>query len=235
MELFLYNATYRLWICKDCQYAVTPQRLEAHFRGHHGRHPSAATPALRQAALTAMLKRPWLDSGQLIDEQTQMVLLTATLPLVMEGELCRRMKHAREEVRIFRAQTSRRNIAYRLWQPKTPREVGRGPYAWIKTNPMVLFVQDRIRRSPGGKVIVYANIIGQVMAMAQVLGCEVYHSKQINKAGVLDRFIWGECPMIVATSTLGMGVDIPDIHSIIHMVDGKVNNRILLSRISILS
>ncbi|KAH2700403.1 hypothetical protein KXV24_006046 [Aspergillus fumigatus] len=102
-----------------------------------------------------------------------------------------------------------------VWQPPIPR-VGRGPYQWIKSKAVVAFIQDRIRRAAGGKVIIYANIISQVTAMAWVLGCEAYYSEQLDKARVLVWFIRAS-PVITATSVLGMGVDIPNIRSIIHI------------------
>src|SRR5206468_1182950 len=43
-----------------------------------------------------------------------MVLLTATLPPTKEGEVWRRMNFLKEEVRLFRARTRRRNIRYGL-------------------------------------------------------------------------------------------------------------------------
>lgn len=52
--------------------------------------------------------------------------------------------------------------------------------------------------------------------MAQVLGYKAYYSKQLDKARVLAWFI-GASLVIAATSILGMGVDIPNIHSIIHL------------------
>jgi hypothetical protein len=51
---------------------------------------------------------------------------------------------------------------------------------------VVAFIQDRIQQAAGGKVIIYANIIGQVTTMARVLGCKAYYSNQLDKAGVLD-------------------------------------------------
>ncbi|KAF7184844.1 hypothetical protein CNMCM7691_006945 [Aspergillus felis] len=109
----------------------------------------------------------------------------------MEDELCRRMKYDWAAVTIYRARTSRPNVAYRVWRLD-------------------------MTGAAGGKVIIYANIIGQVTAMARVLGCEAYYSKQLDKAGVLARFM-GASPVIATTSVLGMGVDIPNIHSIIHI------------------
>lgn len=52
--------------------------------------------------------------------------------------------------------------------------------------------------------------------MAWVLGCEVYYSEQLDKAGVLVWFM-GASLVIAATSALGMGVDIPNIRSIIYI------------------
>lgn len=65
-------------------------------------------------------------------------------------------------------------------------------------------------------MIIYINIISQVTAMAWVLGCKAYYSEQLDKAGVLVWFI-GASPVIIATSVLGMGVDILNICSIIYI------------------
>jgi hypothetical protein len=66
MDLFLYNPTYHLWICivPRCQYAVPPSTLLTHLRTRHGSHPAAATLSLREAALEAMLQRPWADPAR---------------------------------------------------------------------------------------------------------------------------------------------------------------------------
>ncbi|PKX88229.1 P-loop containing nucleoside triphosphate hydrolase protein [Aspergillus novofumigatus IBT 16806] len=125
------------------------------------------------------------------------------------------MKYDQATMTIYRAQTSRPNVAYQVWQPDMTR-VGRGLYQWIKSEVVVAFIQDHIRQAAGGKVIIYANIIRQVTAMAQVLRCKAYYSEQLDKAGVLARFI-GASPVIATTSALGMGVDIPNIRSIIHI------------------
>jgi hypothetical protein len=41
-------------------------------------------------------------------------MLTATLPLSEEDELFRRMHFERDQVKIFRARTTRSNVAYRV-------------------------------------------------------------------------------------------------------------------------
>jgi superfamily II DNA/RNA helicase len=52
--------------------------------------------------------------GKLVAAETQIVILTATLPPSKEGELFRRMHFNLEQVKIFRAPTARTNVAYRV-------------------------------------------------------------------------------------------------------------------------
>ncbi|TKA25363.1 hypothetical protein B0A49_13552, partial [Cryomyces minteri] len=52
--------------------------------------------------------------GKLMMAETQMVLLTATLPPSEEEELWRRMCYEKEQVKVFRARTARVNVGYRV-------------------------------------------------------------------------------------------------------------------------
>jgi hypothetical protein len=61
MDLFIYNATYQIWICIDYRYAVTPRQFNTHLRSHHRHHPAARTAEHRQAALAEILKQPWIE------------------------------------------------------------------------------------------------------------------------------------------------------------------------------
>jgi superfamily II DNA helicase RecQ len=85
---------------------------------------------------------------------------------------------------------------------------------------VIIFMQARIQRArhaAGGKVVIYANTVRQAQAMAEVFGCEAYHSQQVDRAGVLEWFIQGITDVVTATNALGMGVDILDIRVIFHM------------------
>jgi helicase-like protein len=161
--------------------------------------------------------RPMLQQlGRLMTARTQMVLLTATLPPSLEDRLWQRMRWSREQVSVFRGRTSRTNVAYRIWRPMVERGF-EGPHRWIQMDHVASFIRDRIRRSRAGRTIVYAPVVAHVTTMAEILGCEAYYHDQLDKAGVLDRFRSQARGVIVATSALGMGVDIPDIRSIIHL------------------
>lgn len=64
MDLFIYNDTYWVWICRPCGYAVLVPYLQTHLATQHGKHPSAATPALQVAAQALMGRQPAWDLTQ---------------------------------------------------------------------------------------------------------------------------------------------------------------------------
>ncbi|EDN04941.1 conserved hypothetical protein [Histoplasma mississippiense (nom. inval.)] len=162
--------------------------------------------------------RPQMQQlGKLMAAKTQMVLLTATLPPGEEEKLWSRMHCTRADISLFRARTCRPNVAYRVWQPIIEGSEYGGLNRWFQAPSVVRFIQDRMRRTGEGKGVVYCQTVNQVTTMASALGCEAYHHHQIDKAGILERFRQGQYQVIVATSALGMGIDIPNIRSIIHV------------------
>jgi superfamily II DNA helicase RecQ len=64
---------------------------------------------------------------------------------------------------------------------------------------------------------VYGNSVTKVKELAKRLGCKAYHHHAAGKADMLGGFAAGNQRVIVATSALGMGVDIPDIRCIVHI------------------
>ena len=155
--------------------------------------------------------------GHLTQTRTQMVYLTATLPPTEEARFFPRIQHPPDTVRMFRGRTSRGNIRYLVWRPPMPVETPRGSSAWLETAVVQRFIQHQVQQAQPGKVVIYAPIVSQVTAMARLLGCPAYYSGQPDRVGVLQRFVDGTTPVLVATSALGMGVDIPDIRCIIHL------------------
>jgi superfamily II DNA helicase RecQ len=68
-----------------------------------------------------------------------------------------------------------------------------------------------------GKLIVYGNSKPKVKSFAEQLDCHAYHADAMGKASMLADFMAGKQRVIVATSALGMGMDIPDVRCIIHI------------------
>jgi superfamily II DNA helicase RecQ len=148
--------------------------------------------------------------GKLVAAETQMVLLTATLPPSEEEELYRRMHFQTEQVDMFRARTARVNVAYRVVYVQ--KAAGRE-----EEEAVLRIIQRRIRMIKSGKVVVYGGTVGKVKKIAEELGCNAYYHDAVGKASMLGEFMEGKQRVIVATSALGMGVDIPDIRCIIHV------------------
>ena len=148
--------------------------------------------------------------GRLVAAETQIVMLTVTLPPSEEDELFRRMHFDPEQVKMFRAPTTRTNVAYRVVK------VGKGAKQEAEAAVMAM-VRRKLSKYKAGKIVVYGNSVPKVKALAEKLGCQAYHHNAIGKASMLEAFMAGQQRIIVATSALGMGVDVPDIRCIIHI------------------
>jgi superfamily II DNA helicase RecQ len=66
-------------------------------------------------------------------------------------------------------------------------------------------------------VLVYCPSIEQTAMVAEKLGCESYHSQQLGQARILGRFLSGVFQVVVATSALEMGLNIPDVRIVFHI------------------
>ncbi|EED17274.1 DNA helicase recq1, putative [Talaromyces stipitatus ATCC 10500] len=58
---------------------------------------------------------------------------------------------------------------------------------------------------------------GSTVEIAHQLQCPAYHSKTVDRRGVLASFCQQKQGVMVATSALGMGIDIPDIQMVVHV------------------
>jgi superfamily II DNA helicase RecQ len=102
--------------------------------------------------------------GRLVAAETQIVMLTATLPLSKEGELFRRMHFDPEQVKMFRAPTARINVAYgvvKVGKQATKQEV---------EETVLAMVRRKLRKyKASSKVVVYGNSVPKVKALADKL------------------------------------------------------------------
>ncbi|KAF2022979.1 hypothetical protein EK21DRAFT_81853, partial [Setomelanomma holmii] len=137
---------------------------------------------------------------------TQMVMLTATLPPSEEDELFGRMHFDREQVKMFWAKTTRTNVAYQVIKTAKALKKEEAEAVVFKV------VRRKLRQYRSGKVVVYGNSVAKLhKKLAEQLGCNAYYHDAVGKASMLADFMAGKQRVIVATSALGMGVDIPDI------------------------
>lgn len=153
--------------------------------------------------------------GKLAFAETQMVLLTATLPPSEEDELFRRMYWRREEVTLIRASTVRPNIEY---------SVVDGPAEQTKRIEQVSALVGGVLKDasqPEGKAVVMCESKPEIKAIVEAgwFPCEPFHADMAEdrKEEVLDDFRSGRVRVIVASGAFGMGIDIPDIRLVVHM------------------
>jgi superfamily II DNA helicase RecQ len=138
-------------------------------------------------------------------------MLTATLLPSEEDELFRRMHFNREQVKIFRARTTRTNVAYQFIKTAKALKKKEAEAVVLKA------VRQKWRQYRSGKVVVYRNLVGKVKKLAEQLGCNAYYHDAVGKASMLADFIASKQRVIVATSALGIEVDIPNIQCIVHI------------------
>ncbi len=154
-------------------------------------------------------RRQMQQLGDLVNVEAQMILLTATLPLSKEKELWRRMNFKETKVTLFRARTVRKNVKYQVVKVK-------GDGREEEEGFVVQMIQRVMRGYAEGKTVVYCNSVRKVKELAEALNCEVYYHDAEQKDEKLKEFRDDGERVIVATSALGLGIDIPDIRAIIH-------------------
>lgn len=154
--------------------------------------------------------------GHLAKFEAPMVYLTATLPHQQEALFCQRIGTTPEDAHIFRTHTTRPNLTYRIVDIPVPSHA-RYISNFAKEPRVVDLIQERIRHSVPGKVIIYAPTIPTVVDLGQRLDSEIYYANYQYKDAALQRFRSGISSVMVTTSALGMGIDIPDIRTIIHL------------------
>jgi RecQ family ATP-dependent DNA helicase len=139
------------------------------------------------------------------------VMLTATLTAQDQGRLFQQLKLAPDVVQVFRSpHTTRPNIRYQI-------QHGDG-----KDESAVAFIREQEARwhASGGKMIVYSASTMRVERLAEQLGCDAYHGQMPHpmRERALDGFTQASGGVtIVATNALGMGINIPNVRSVIHV------------------
>lgn len=160
--------------------------------------------------------------GRLVAAEVQTILLTATLPPSKEQELWKRMFWKGEEVCMFRARTTRGNIRYSVVEVQgrvgveVQGRVGKSATKKEEEEFVVKLIERKFRQYRPGKVIVYCNTRTKVKRLAEELGVDAYYSNADMKTEKFEDFVSGRQQLIVATSALGLGIDIPDIRAVIH-------------------
>ena len=116
----------------------------------------------------------------------------------------------------YRSHISRGNVAYRVHIVAVNKAFNQ-QFWWVEMPEVIIFIQARIQRIRPRRVIIYSTTKAYITQVAKQLEYKAYYSKQVNKNRILALFRAILGAVIMATSALGMGINIPDIHSIIYL------------------
>jgi superfamily II DNA or RNA helicase len=157
--------------------------------------------------------RPHLQRlGQLAQGETQMLLLTATLPPCQQNDLFVRMSWLPADVHLIRARTTRPNLRYAV--------IEGGPTTVTHRAALTQIVQSTRQARPQSKILIICQSIAHIQQIVQsgLFPCHAYYAKlrPIEKQSLLQGFRNGEISVLVASGAFGAGIDIPDIHLVIH-------------------
>ncbi|KAK5109836.1 hypothetical protein LTR85_002041 [Meristemomyces frigidus] len=125
---------------------------------------------------------------EMTEKKTQVVFLTATLPLSEEAQFCRAMSLSRSDVVTFRDVTTRPNFAYSVMEYER-EEV---------EEAVQQVVAEKKEQYPSG--VFHAHV-----------------GNEEEKGRILRRFTAGAEQVIVATNAFGLGIDAPSIQMVVHV------------------
>jgi ATP-dependent DNA helicase RecQ len=143
--------------------------------------------------------------GQRLEVPVLAVTATATPAVRRTLENVLRLREPARHVSSF----DRANLRWAVVSVRDPAE------RWRR-------LQALVRESPG-PALVYAGTRRQVEALRSGLArrgvdAEAYHAglPAMERARVQERFLGGDCRLVVATNAFGMGVDKPDVRRVVH-------------------
>lgn len=162
-----------------------------------------------------------LDEIYNLYNQPQMILLTATASKKTREFIINKLGLNGENVAEFVSGFERPEISLEVYSTNTYDDIQK---QFISKDETLIYL---LRKKPAGKTIVFCTTIKQVESVYALLEengfkpCK-YHSQLDEKEKELTfkRFT-GKIPdeeidIIVSTSAFGMGIDIPNIHQVIH-------------------
>ncbi len=160
---------------------------------------------------TAEWRPKVLELCQMTEKGGQVVFLTATLPPSKEPVLFQAVGVEEQDMCIFRDNTKRPNIGYRVVEYEKDDEDS-------QVREMVEALKEKYPTP--GQIIVYCKKIDQARRLARVLQCSVYHrtvGNEEEKKGILRQLTGQKERVFTATNALGLGVDVPTIRAVIHI------------------
>ena len=136
---------------------------------------------------------------------TTVVALTATATTTVQNDILEKLEI--ENAKIFQKSFKRENLSYSVFQKED------------KESKLIEILQ----KVPGSSVV-YARNRKRTVTIVEALkrngiNADYYHAGLSNKVRSLKQDAWinDQCRVMVATNAFGMGIDKPDVRTVIHM------------------
>ena len=144
--------------------------------------------------------------GDLVRFQSQIILLTATLPPRYQSELFNRLYIKESEVKIYRSPSNRPNIRYSVRLNQSIDQI-------------LDLIQQKSNQYINDRLIVYTRTRDLANNLQKRLKWPVYYSDSTRRDQVLRNFLdtTNNNSRIIATSSLGYGLDISNARAIINI------------------
>ena len=138
----------------------------------------------------------------MVERGAQMVFLTATMPPVDEHEFVQIMKVQIPPRLVFRACTSRANIAYAVAE-----------YDGEESIAVEELVGQKLQQyAAPAKIIIYSSSIDMIEEIGGKLGCHIYHANigsREKKEQIQEQWEGGDGQVVVASNAFGLGINEP--------------------------
>ena len=144
--------------------------------------------------------------GQLMENRTQIVLLTATLPPRYQPELFNKLYIKESEVKIYRSSSNRSNIHYSVRLDQSQDQI-------------LDLIRQKSNQYLSDRLVVYTRTRGIADNLRKRFKWPIYYSNSTGRQQVLRDFLDSNKrnQRIIATSSLGLGLDVSNIRVIIHI------------------
>jgi len=142
--------------------------------------------------------------GEVVELNTQLILLTATLPPRYEVDLLRNLFLESSRPKITRSSTERVNIGYSVRRVDSKEEI-------------LTIIREEEKRYSQDRLLIYTRTRELAREYSRVLDYPTYYSNSSEKERVLSDFLEGKIRVLIATSSLGLGLDVPNIRVVFHI------------------
>jgi len=147
-------------------------------------------------------------SIKLLSFAVQFIFMTATHPPVMKRSFDEALLLKNPDPTYIRAVIHRREIAYSVERVDEEGESAE--------SRAIEFIRSQ-KLKAGEKILVFSRYIKTIERLREALGCAIYHANEPTKAAQLKAWQDGDVQIMVASSALGVGMNVDKVMLVVHV------------------